>query len=93
MAWSKIRKRDFASDLNVLIGDLCGEWGFCNQLTAGDLVADGRTLTASEFGDAVLKAEGMDPELEIQWFRRIKRSFIDRYGCEAISSEDYVVSG
>ena len=37
-------------------------------------------LSADEFANLVLEAEGMNPEREIEWFRRIRDRFIERFG-------------
>lgn len=75
-------------DLELLIAELCTDWGFCNQLMAKDLLQGDQRVTASDFADAVLHAEGMNPEHEPNWRRRISRRFADRYG-SSISSAEY----
>ncbi len=90
MAFTRKRRPNLKDDLGLLIGDLCTEWGFCNALTPEDLVRTGHVLTATEFADAVLRAEGMNPEYELQWRRRLMRLFVDRYGADT-SSEDYAI--
>ena len=87
--WSRKRGETLEADLDVLIGDLCTEWGFCNQLSASDLLAAGAAVEADGFAAAVLRAEGMDPELEIAWRRRIRRAFADRYGRSEICERSY----
>ncbi|HXI86069.1 MAG TPA: hypothetical protein VNH64_01315, partial [Parvularculaceae bacterium] len=84
------RRSNLADDLDLLIGDLCSNWGFCNQLCAKELLLDGGELTAIEFAEAVIKAESMDPELEVTWLRRISRAFTERYRCNSISHRSYV---
>jgi hypothetical protein len=82
------RKPDLSNDLDSLLDDLCREWGFCNRLTAADLLTDGTPLGAGEFARAVLQAEGMNSEYETSWMRRIRERFIARYG-EFVSPESY----
>jgi hypothetical protein len=60
--WSKKRRESLADDLDLVIGDLCVQWGFCNQLDAAELVREHSTLTGDIFAAAVLAAEGMSPE-------------------------------
>src|SRR5262245_28016461 len=67
------RKPDLSNDLDLLLDDLCREWGFCNRLTAADLLAQEAPLSANEFARAVLRAEGMNSELETSWMRRIQK--------------------
>lgn len=87
MAFTNKRRTELKDDLGLFMADLCTEWGFCNALTPEDLVRVGHTLTASEFADAVLRAEGMNPEYELNWRRRITRLFTDRYGVETSPEE------
>ena len=80
MAMQKLRSEDLLNDLDLLLGDLCKEWGFCNRLSAVDLVPDGTALSDTEFAYAVLRAEKMKPEYEPNWVRRIWEKFVARYG-------------
>jgi len=82
------RKADLLNDLDSLLDDLCREWGFCNRLTAADLVTEGTLLGSGEFARAVLQAEGMNSEHETSWMRRIQERFIARYGA-SVSPESY----
>jgi len=63
-----------------LLDELCAEWGFCNRLSSADILCDHPHLSGDLFAAAVLTAEGMDPALEKQWFRRISQRFTDRFG-------------
>ncbi|MDB5692133.1 MAG: hypothetical protein JWO81_1196 [Alphaproteobacteria bacterium] len=86
--WSTKRGEGLADDLNILLGDVCVQWGFCNRLSAEELIANGDSVTSNAFAAAVLTAEGMNPEYEIKWVRRLRRLFADRYG-NAVSPETY----
>ena len=84
------RAAALADDLDILLYDLCVHWGFCNQLTGHALAQDGRQLSAEDFAMAVLVAEGFpQPELELEWLRKFKRLFVERYG-QTVSASDYV---
>ncbi len=87
MAWSKKREPDLLDDLNILLGDLCVEWGFCNRLLPDDLVSVGKAITADEFARAVLIAEGMNPDCS-EWLRPIRDKFAQRYG-SSVSPESF----
>ena len=80
MAWTEKRRADLSEDLDLFLGDLCREWGFCNRLTGSDLVRRTADLTSSTFAAAVLKAEGLNPEYELERTRRLKAKFAERYG-------------
>jgi hypothetical protein len=65
------------NDLRTFLGALCREWGFCIPPEAQDEIVRRSTITAEEFASAVLEAEGMNPEFEQKWFRRITDRFIE----------------
>jgi hypothetical protein len=67
-------------DLDLLLGDLCRKWGFCNHLTANELVPAGKALTNTEFAYTVLRAEKMNPDYEPTWTQRICEKFSARFG-------------
>jgi hypothetical protein len=81
-------KPSLEKELDALLTKLCIEWGFCIPPADFRRIATSRRLSADEFADEVLRAEGFDPEYELHWFRKIKRRFIDQFG-ECISADDY----
>ncbi len=80
MVWNRNRDVSLVNDLEIFLGDLCSEWDFCGGASAVDLVANGKILRSLDFTNAVLIAEGMNPKNEVNWGRRIKRKFVQRYG-------------
>ena len=87
--FSKKRHSSLAADLEILLGDLCVCWGFCNYLNGIDLLDESGAVTAEAFAAHVLKAEGMDPIIEIEWVRSMKKVFVQRYGRAEVSLRDY----
>lgn len=69
-----------AGKVDYLLNDLCVEWGFCTGLSAEQLFQAHPTLTCDLFARAVLKAEGMNPDFEKTWLRRIGERFSERLG-------------
>ncbi|HEX8364618.1 MAG TPA: hypothetical protein VF603_04965 [Allosphingosinicella sp.] len=85
--FSSERAPSLLDDLQILLGNFCREWGFCNAL-ADDLIVEGVPLTADSFATAVLRAEGWpEPELEWEWRPRFKKAFVARYGAEVTPDE------
>jgi hypothetical protein len=74
------RRASLDDDLDVLLGYLCTEWGYCNAPTAKALLQANAVLTAEDFAVAVLRAEGLNPEYEKGMRRDIAERFRDRYG-------------
>ena len=70
------------------MGNLCVDWGFCIPPTEQDRIAQSQVLEAQELACQVIKAEGMVPEYEKKWVRRIKGRFIERFGY-SISTQDF----
>jgi hypothetical protein len=87
--WSTKRGETLGDDLDLLIGDLCVQWGFCNRLCGDDLLRSGGAIDAEAFAVAVLRAEAMEPEIETKWRRAIGRAFVERYGQSQVSESSY----
>ena len=66
---------------------LCVEWGFCLSPSSVNELKESEYFEASEFAEAVLKAEGMNPETEIEWKRKIKNKFVEVFGQELNKNE------
>ena len=82
------REPSLEKDLGDLLTKLCVEWGFCIPPSDFHRIAASQCLDAAEFATEVLRAEGLDPEYELQWFRKIKRRFVEQFG-ESVSAKDY----
>ena len=91
MGWSKKRRASLSEDINLLLADLCTEWGFCNALRGEELVSRIAVLTPEVFASEVLIAEGMIPEYEPEWRRKLRAKFVERYG-HAVSIKSYSVT-
>jgi hypothetical protein len=85
---SHLRGKTLVEDLDLLLADLCSQWGFCSP-SAQDIAADHNVLTPDSFATAVLGAEGW-PEPEKVWVWRVEltKVFSARYG-PRVSPEDY----
>ncbi len=79
----------FEDSIKTLLDELCVKWGLCTHPDAFDEISSRSYLTASEFASAVLDAEGISPEVETGLFRKLKRRFIDEFGAEIISVNEY----
>lgn len=71
--------------LALLLYDLCVEWGFCIPSAEADRIARRKSLTAQEFAHEVLRAEGLNPEYERQWVRKIAARFVEHFGTSEVS--------
>jgi hypothetical protein len=87
--WTEKRRATLSEDLDLLLGDLCAQWGFCNRLSGEDLVREHPIITGESFATAVLNAEGMSPLPHGEHWEAIKSVFCRRYG-HAVSDKDYV---
>ncbi len=86
--WNKKRAPVLADDLDILLGDLCIIWGFCNGLTGWELTHAGASITAESFAKAVVAAESLDHATAEAWLPRLAEVFVARYG-DAISAQDF----
>ena len=76
-------------DILRLIDWLCVEWGFCISSSASQSIADTQKINADSFAREVLKAEGMNPDYEVEWMRKIKRRFVDEFGTDSVDIDYY----
>jgi hypothetical protein len=67
-------------DLTRLLYDLCVDWGFCIPPVDAQRIARSKSVTARDFAHEVLRAEGMNPEYEVEWVRRIAARFVEHFG-------------
>ena len=70
------------NELEQLLNNLCTEWGFCIPPIEADKIIKKQKISAEQFAFSVLKAEGFNPENEIEWKRKIKNKFIEAFGNE-----------
>lgn len=70
------------NEVEYLLYDLCVEWGFCIPPEDAKRIAQSANLNAEDFACQVLEAEGMNPEYEKQWKRKISNKFIAQIGNE-----------
>lgn len=69
-------------ELEYLLYDLCVDLGFCIPPNDAERIASTTALEADEFACLVIEAEGMNPEYEKQWRRKIREKFIEKFGNE-----------
>ena len=85
------RGQDLSEDLAILLAELCQYGGYCNDLSADDLMRDREVLNADTFAVMVLKAEGLNPDYELKQRRSLKSEFYQRYGSDKISESEYTL--
>jgi hypothetical protein len=83
MIAGKLDPSTLEKGLCTLLSELCIEWGFCIPPADATRIIKRTHITADEFAAEVLRAEGMAPEREQTWVRRIKHRFTDRFGSVA----------
>ena len=60
-----------------LLNKLCAEWGFCIPRAEQEKIIEHKNIKPEEFACAILEAEGMNPEYETKWRKKIKSKFIE----------------
>lgn len=68
------------SKIKYLLNDLCVDLGFCIPPKDAKRIVESKQLEADDFACQILVAEGMNPEYEIQWRRKIREKFIKQLG-------------
>lgn len=77
-------------ELNYFLYDLCVNWGFCIPPDSAEKISKKQHWMAREFAAAVVLAEGMNPEYDYSWVKKISNRFRERFGAEEISHQSFV---
>src|ERR1051326_1423460 len=77
-------------ELSFLLYDLCVVWGFCIPPAKAEEIREVSRWSAEKFAISVVEAEGMNPEYEQEWVRKIAERFRERFGAEEISEATFV---
>ena len=77
-------------EIEYLLYDLCVDWGFCIPSLDAERIATQTSYTAEKFAIDVLVAEGMNPEYERKWLKRISGKFVERFGSDEVSADTFV---
>ncbi|MEM6265062.1 MAG: hypothetical protein AAGI38_21310 [Bacteroidota bacterium] len=76
-------------EMNNLLSELCINWGFCILIEDKRRIAAATHFHAKDFAKEVIQAEGMNPEIEVVWVRRISDKFIERFGTHEIDEDTF----
>ncbi|MDN5204605.1 hypothetical protein QQ008_24650 [Fulvivirgaceae bacterium BMA10] len=77
-------------ELNYLLADLCIKWGFCIPSDSRRDISKAEYYHARDFAKDVVEAEGMNPEHETRWVRKISDKFKERFGGIEINSSTFI---
>lgn len=77
-------------ELSYLLYDLCVIWGFCIPPIRAEEICQMSHWSAEDFAISVVEAEGMNPEYEQKWVRKIAEKFRERFGAEEILKSTFV---
>ncbi len=75
-------------ELRILLNELCVDLGFCIPADDQTRIVTAEHWNVDEFTNAVLRAEGFNPEHGTQWSRDIRQRFIGKFG-DMVSVENY----
>lgn len=75
--------------VEYILKDLCVELGFCIPRSEAEKLKSLKRLEANEFASLVLTAEGMVPEYEKQWVRKISSRFEEYFGQSEVSNSEF----
>ena len=77
-------------ELGYLLYDLCVKWGFCIPPDDLENITKAEYYQAKEFARDVVEAEGLNPEYEPTWIKRISERFRIRFGTNEIDISTFV---
>ena len=73
---------DAKKELRNLLAELCVDLGICLPPGENERIIAIRCINAEAFAKMVLRTEGLDPEVNVELFRQVKRRFTDKFGAE-----------
>ncbi len=77
-------------ELKYLLADLCVIWGFCIPSEDIEEISTAEYYYADNFAKDVVESDGMNPESEIKWVKRIAKRFTERFGSDEIDVSTFV---
>lgn len=77
-------------ELNYLLADLCVKWGFCIPPNDWENISKAKAYTKEQFATDVVVAEGMTPEYDSLWVKKIAERFRERFGEDTIDVSSFV---
>lgn len=81
---------------DTLMDQVCVEWGHCGSVQAGryvhvtDFIPDSVTVTASQFAEWVLIAEGgtdAQTTYRERWLSRLRDAFVEHMGTDCVHAQ------
>ena len=67
-------------ELIYLLMDLCVKWGFCIAPDGFQQISKAEYYQAEDFAKDVIAADGLHPDYDTQWVKRISEKFKERFG-------------
>jgi hypothetical protein len=81
------------ADLEAFLKELGDEWEFAAMPDVNVLLKAYPVLEAHRLARAILEADGLVPDREPSWMRKIKRRFAQRYRADSISVATFADGG
>ena len=72
------------AEIRAFMEQLCRKFGICDPLYDLEYFLHREYYEVDDLIREIFLAEGMNPELHLGLFRRVKREFIDRFGCSEL---------
>lgn len=77
-------------EINYLLADLCVKWGFCIPPNDQIEISKAGYYNSENFAKDIVEAEGMNPEHESKWIKKISEKFKERFGTYEIDKSTFV---
>ncbi len=70
------------NEIRKYLDEICVELGFCLPPKDIEKLVSKEYYMADKFVREVFTIEGINPDIELQLFRQVKKKFIDRFGSD-----------
>ena len=67
-------------EFHYLLHDLCVDLGFCIPPEDWERITRVKRINAEDFAVEVVRADGLNPEYEQKWVKKIAERFLEHFG-------------
>ena len=70
------------TEMSIFLNKLCWDFGICDPLYNLEQFVSKEYYEVNDFVREIFLAEELDPDLQIELFRQVKRRFTEQFGSE-----------
>jgi hypothetical protein len=84
LSQKELAKMNTKQEIIIFLNELCADLGICDPLYNLEYFISKEYYEVHDFVSEIFLSEGLNPDLELKFFRQTKRRFIDRFGSSEV---------